>query len=77
MSTQIVVRLPDDMVELLDRSVASGRAPSRAAIVTSALEREMRRRAAEQDVEVLSGNGAEDDLDDVVRRAAAHVVPGG
>ncbi len=41
MTTQIAVRLPDDMVEFLDGQVASGRAPSRAAVVASAIEREI------------------------------------
>ena len=49
MSTQIAVRLPDEMVAFLDRAVAAGEAPSRAALVTSALEREMRRLVAEHD----------------------------
>ena len=42
-TVQIAIRLPDDMVTFLDRSVAAGNAPSRAALVTRALEREMRR----------------------------------
>lgn len=42
MSTQIAVRLPDDMVAFLDNAVAQGKASNRAALVTSALEREMR-----------------------------------
>jgi len=67
MSTQIAVRLPDEMVAYLDRLVAAGRAPSRAALVAAAVEREMRRRAAEQDEQVLRDRGAGDDLDDLVR----------
>jgi Arc/MetJ-type ribon-helix-helix transcriptional regulator len=38
MSTQIAVRLPDEMVAFLDRTVATGKAPSRAALVASAVE---------------------------------------
>lgn len=76
MSTQIAVRLPDEMVEFLDRSVARGEAPSRAALVTSALEREMRRLAAEHDVAVLTERGTADDLDVVVEWTAAHVDVG-
>lgn len=72
MSTQIAVRLPDQMVAFLDRAVADGRAPSRAALVTSALEREMRRLAAEQDAAVLSQKGAEDDLDALVKWTVRH-----
>lgn len=66
MSTQIAVRLPDEMVAFLDRAVAAGKAPSRAALVTSALEREMRRLVAEHDAELLRAQGTEDDLDDLV-----------
>ncbi len=75
MSTQIAVRLPDEVVAFLDRTVATGRAPSRAALVTSALEREMRRQLAEHDAEILSIEGAADDLDDVVGWAATHTPP--
>ncbi len=74
MSTQIAVRLPDEMVDFLDRAVAAGRAPSRAAIVTSALEREMRRLMAEQDAAILSRGGAADDLDLLVVWTPQHVT---
>jgi Arc/MetJ-type ribon-helix-helix transcriptional regulator len=66
MSTQIAVRLPDEMVAFLDRTVATGKASSRAALVAAAVEREMRRQAAEHDAEVLRENGSADDLDDLV-----------
>lgn len=72
MSTQIAVRLPDEMVAFLDRSVASGKAASRAALVASAVEREMRRQLAERDAELLSEAGATDELDDLVAWTAAH-----
>ncbi len=72
MSTQIAVRLPDEMVAFLDRSVASGRAPSRAALIASAVEREMRRLAAEHDAQILVIHGAADDLDDLVAWTATH-----
>lgn len=72
-STQIAVRLPDEMVAFLDRAVAEGRAPSRAALVASAVEREMRRVLAEFDAERLRQQGAGDDLDDLVQWTAAHV----
>lgn len=74
MSTQIAVRLPDEMVAFLDRSVAAGRAPSRAALVVSAVEREMRRLAAEQDAQVLRARGAADELDDLVAWSTTHAV---
>lgn len=73
MSTQIAVRLPDEMVAFLDRIVASGKAPSRAALVASAVEREMRRVLAEQDAQVLRREGPPDELDDLVRWTAIHL----
>lgn len=66
MTVQIAVRLPDDVVGFLDEAVAAGDAPSRASLVTEALEREMRRRAAERDAELLREKGADDDLDGLV-----------
>lgn len=74
MTTQIAVRLPDEMVAFRDRTVASGLAPSRAAIVASAVEREMRRVAAENDVRIIQAEGAEDDLDDLVAWTLTHAV---
>ncbi len=66
MSTQIAVRLPDGMVAFLDQAVAQGKAASRAALVASALEREMRRQAAEADAAILREQGAADELDALV-----------
>lgn len=71
MTTQIAVRLPDDLVTFLDRSVAAGEATSRAALVARAVEREMRRHAALKDAAILS-QGAADDLDDLVAWTAAN-----
>ena len=73
MSTQIAVRLPDEMVAFLDRTVESGRAPRRAAIVASPGEREMRRLLAEHDAELLRRHGPQDDLDDLVRWTVANL----
>ena len=73
MSTQIAVRLPDEVVAFLDRTVATGKASSRAAMVTFALEREMRRQLAEHDAAILRRDGAADDLDDLVMWAVTHV----
>lgn len=74
MSTQIAVRLPDEMVAFLDRSVATGMVASRAALVAAAVEREMRRLAADQDAQILRRQGPADDLDDLVRWTGAHVA---
>ncbi len=61
MTTQIAVRLPDDIVEFLDGEVSEGRAKSRAQVVVRALEREQRRQLAARDVEILSrGTAARD-----------------
>ncbi len=73
MSTQIAVRLPDEMVAFLDRTVATGKAPSRAAFVAAAVEREMRRQAAEQDAQVLRERGPADDLDELVNWSSTHL----
>ncbi len=73
MTTQIAVRLPDPVVAFLDREVSEGRVSSRAALVTSALEREMRRLLAERDAEIIRRVGAADDLDDLVSWAARNL----
>ena len=77
MSTQIAVRLPDELVAFLDASVKSGVAPSRAALVARAVEREMRRQRAEGDVAILLSAGAADDLDDLVTWSATRAVAEG
>lgn len=69
MSTQIAVRLPEEIVAFLDSEVSGGRAKSRAQVVLRALEREQRRQQAARDVEILSdGTGVDND----VNIAAAH-----
>lgn len=73
MTTQIAVRLPDRMVRFLDRCVAEGTAASRAAVVADAVEREMRRRAAEQDADILVRQGPADYLDELVDWSVARV----
>lgn len=74
MSVQISVRLPDRMIAFLDRAVAAGRATSRAALVTRALEREMRRELAEADAALLREKGAADDLDELVDWTAQYLT---
>lgn len=71
-STQIAVRLPDEMVAFLDRAVATGKASSRAALVAAAVEREMRRQAAQHDAKLLRQSPT-DDLDDLVRWSSTHL----
>ena len=70
MSTQIAVRLPDSMVEFLDRLVAEGQAPSRASVVERALAREFRRQIAARDAAILAAAGADDDMNDLASYAA-------
>jgi len=70
MSTQIAVRLPDDMVQVVDALVASGRVRSRASLVERALAREIRRLEAERDVAILRGDPAPDDLSPLAAWAA-------
>lgn len=61
MSTQIAVRLPEEIVAFVDEEINAGRAKSRAQVVLRALEREQRRQLAVRDVEILVGESVEDD----------------
>lgn len=71
-STQIAVRLPEDLVEFIDRLVADGRATSRAAVVSQALRRERRRERAARDAAILAAAGSEDDdLDALAQHTAS------
>lgn len=67
MTRQIAVRLPDDVVAFIDELVGEGRAASRAAVVTRALERERRREVAARDAAILAGTGGDHDLDALAR----------
>lgn len=73
MRTQIAVRLPEEMVAFLDKAVADGKATSRAALVSAAVEREMRRQAAETDAAILRKDGAADGLDSLVNWTTSHI----
>lgn len=64
-STQIAVRLPDDMVAYVDELVAAGE-PSRAAVVTKALVRYRRQLQAEQDAAVYRETGGYPELEEWV-----------
>ena len=76
MSTQIAVRLSDDLVAFVDELVSRGEGSSRAAIVTRALERERRRKIAERDAEILATVASDADLDQLAEFAAATPLPG-
>ena len=71
MSTQIAVRLPEELVEFIDRLVADGRAPSRAAVVSQALQRERRREVAARDAAILAAAAEDDDHLDALAEHAA------
>ncbi len=70
MTVQIAVRLPDDIVAFVDEQVSSGAAPSRAAVVARALERERRRELAEQDAAIYAEHNGTGDLDELATWAA-------
>lgn len=71
MSTQIAVRLPDDIVAYVDEQVSAGVAPSRAAVVMRALENERRHEAAERDALIYASSGGVGEFDDLASWAAA------
>jgi Arc/MetJ-type ribon-helix-helix transcriptional regulator len=70
MSTQIAVRLSDEIVEFVDEVVASGAQRSRAAVVARALERERRRVLAERDAKILAHLGPDPELAGLAEHAA-------
>ena len=70
MSVQIAVRLPESVVEFLDRLVAEGQATSRASVVERALAREFRRLIAARDAAILAEAGADPDMDGLADYAA-------
>lgn len=70
MSRQITIRLPDELVDFVDRLAGEGPERSRAAVVAKALERERRRIRAVQDAKILSMAQTADDFDDLAGYAA-------
>jgi Arc/MetJ-type ribon-helix-helix transcriptional regulator len=66
----MAVRLPDEVAAFVDAEVLAGRAPSRAAVIRRALERERRRRLALADVEALKRIDGPEDLDGLAPYAA-------
>jgi Arc/MetJ-type ribon-helix-helix transcriptional regulator len=63
MSKQIAVRLPEDVVDFIDREVDQRHVESRASFVLKALECERRRLIAARDAEILAGTTGDDDFD--------------
>ncbi|MBY0441957.1 MAG: antitoxin [Mycobacteriaceae bacterium] len=73
-STQIAVRLPDEVISFIDDEVRSHHARSRAAVVLRALKRE-RRRLAESDAEILAASkSVPNDFDAMAGSAAGTVL---
>lgn len=72
MSIQIAVRLPDNMVEELDALVSSGRAPSRASVVESALRRELRQYLYAQEAELLANQPPAIEFDEMNKWALSN-----
>lgn len=75
MSTQIAVRLPDELVDFVDDQVGSGVERSRAAVVTRALERERRRALAARDAEILARTGSDPELAGLAEHATRQRMP--
>jgi Arc/MetJ-type ribon-helix-helix transcriptional regulator len=74
MSKQITVRLPDEIVEFIDRLVDDKQAPSRATVVARAMERERRRDLAAKDAAILAAladTADSDDLNDLATYAGS------
>jgi Arc/MetJ-type ribon-helix-helix transcriptional regulator len=65
MSTQIAVRLPEELVDYVDGLVREG-AGSRATVVARALRLYQQQLRGEQDARILEESGDYDDFDDLV-----------
>ena len=75
MTKQLTVRLAEDLVEFIDECVVGG-APSRAAVIADAIERERRRLVAERDAAILAASGSDADFDELAAYAARVPLPG-
>lgn len=75
MSTQIAIRLPDEIVEFVDAQVAAGTAKSRADFIWRAVRREQRRLAAERDAAIYAREGEDPDLVAFVEHTAHRPNP--
>ncbi len=69
MTTQIAVRLPDELVAYVDDLVRQG-AGSRAAVVARALNLYQQQLRGEQDARILEETGDYSEFDDLVDHAA-------
>lgn len=75
MSTQIAVRLPDELVAYVDQAVAAGRVKSRAELVSRLIARDAVRQRAEEDLQRLIDAGALDDPDALAMARATSATP--
>jgi Arc/MetJ-type ribon-helix-helix transcriptional regulator len=74
MSTQIAVRLPDELVHYIDDLVDQCIVKSRAEFVAKAVARERRHRSAQADVEILKLADNDSELDALAAYQAAHPI---
>ena len=73
MSTQIAIRLPDDLVDHLDDQVRRGVAATRSELIRALLTRELRRAEAEAELSVLARPWDDpDDLAGLAEWASRH-----
>ena len=75
MSTQIAVRLPDELVAYVDQAVASGRVRSRAELVSRLIARDARRQRAEEDLQRLIDAGVLEDDEALAMARATSSTP--
>lgn len=62
MSTQMTVRIPDDLATFVDNQVAAGAVASRAEAIAVALRHEQRRLAAQRDAAIYAAAGSDTDM---------------
>lgn len=74
MTTQIAIRLPDELVEFVDSLVRRGVATSRAALIARLLDRERRRERALRDLEIVERT-PDPEMDALAAWQAGHMPP--
>ena len=75
MTTQIAVRLPDELVAYVDQAVAAGRVRSRAELVARLIEQDARRQRAEEDLALLVQKGLAHDPEALAIARATSATP--
>jgi len=76
MTTQIAIRLPDELVEFIDNEISAGKATSRAAVVARVLKRERQRKLNERDAAIYAAHQGKDpdDLAELLAWTAEHPI---